>query len=89
MCVGSGEDLVSGDLGSDQLADDVAVGESNNKSVFGSVVLVLGLCDQSLTGIVVSLEEMLACDQFAHKEFASYLSGPSTLVLCLESGEVR
>ena len=55
MGVGGCEDLIARDLGGDNLADDVAVGEADDKSVLGSVVLVLGLGDQSLAGIVVGL----------------------------------
>lgn len=53
--VGSGEDLVTGDFRGDDLSDDVAVGEADNQAVLGGVVLVLGLGDQALTGIVVGL----------------------------------
>jgi hypothetical protein len=53
--VGAGEHLVTGDLRVDDLGDDVAVGETHNETVLGSVVLVLGLGDQALTGIVVGL----------------------------------
>lgn len=53
--VGSGEDLVTGDLRGNDLGDDVAVGEADNQAVLGRVVLVLGLGDQTLAGIVVGL----------------------------------
>jgi hypothetical protein len=53
--VGRGEDLVASDLRGDNLHDDVAVGEADNKSVLGSAILVLGLGDKSLTGVVVGL----------------------------------
>ena len=53
--VGSGEDLVTGDLGVDNLGNDVTVGEANNHAVLGGVVLVLGLGDQALASIVVGL----------------------------------
>jgi hypothetical protein len=53
--VGSDEDLVTSDLGRDDLADDVAVGEANNQAVLGSVVLVLGLGDEALAGVVIGL----------------------------------
>jgi len=53
--VGSSEDLVAGDLGGDDLADDVAVGEANNKTILGCVVLVLGLGDEALASVVVGL----------------------------------
>lgn len=53
--VGRGKNLVTGDLGVDDLGDDVAVGEANNHAVLGRVVLVLGLGDQALASIVVGL----------------------------------
>lgn len=53
--VGGAEDLVTSDLGGDDLADDVAVGEADDQAVLGSVVLVLGLGDQALAGVVVGL----------------------------------
>jgi hypothetical protein len=53
--VGGAEDLVTGDLGGDDLGDDVAVGEANNQAVLGGVVLVLGLGDQALAGVVIGL----------------------------------
>ena len=39
----------------DDLHDDLLVGEADDKSVLGSIVLVLGLGDQSLAGIVIGL----------------------------------
>lgn len=53
--VGSDEDLVAADLGSHQLADDVLVGEADDQAVLGGIVLVLGLGDEALTGVVVGL----------------------------------
>lgn len=53
--VSGGVDLVTGDLRVDDLSDDVAVGEADNHAVLGRIVLVLGLGDQALTGIVVGL----------------------------------
>lgn len=55
MSVGCTEDLVTSDLGCDQLADDVSVGESDDEAVFRGVVLVLGLTDQTLASVIVSL----------------------------------
>lgn len=55
VSVGSGEDLVTGDLRADDLHDDVLVGEADNQAVLGSIVLVLGLGDEALTGVVVGL----------------------------------
>ena len=37
----------------DDLADDVLVGETDDETVLGRIVLVLGLGDQPLAGIVV------------------------------------
>ena len=53
--VGRGEDLVTIEVGGDDLGDDVAVGEADNQAVLGRVVLVLGLRDEALAGVVVSL----------------------------------
>lgn len=53
--VGGGEDLVTSNLGGDDLGDDVAVGEADDQAVLGRVVLVLGLGDQTLARIVVGL----------------------------------
>ena len=55
MGIGSAEDFVTSKLSSDELADDVPVGESDDKTVFGSVVFVLGLRNQALAGKVVGL----------------------------------
>jgi hypothetical protein len=49
----SAEDLVTANLGVDDLADDVLVGETDDEAVLGRIVLVLGLGNQPLTGIVV------------------------------------
>lgn len=53
--VGGAEDLVSGDLGGDDLHHDVAVGEANHKAVFRRIVLVLGLGDEALASVVIGL----------------------------------
>jgi hypothetical protein len=53
--VSSRENNVVINSGVDDLSNNVAVGNANNKSVFVSVVFVLVLSDQSLTGIVVGL----------------------------------
>ncbi|KAL5889936.1 hypothetical protein ACKVWL_011618 [Pyricularia oryzae] len=58
--VGRGEDLVTRDLRGDDLHDDVAVGEAHHQAVLGRIVLVLGLGDQPLTGIVVGLSLLSA-----------------------------
>ena len=49
------EDLVAGDFRCDDLSDDVAVCEADDEAVLGSIVLVLGLGDEALTGVVVGL----------------------------------
>jgi len=55
MGVGSSKDdiAVEGSIG--DLASDILVGETDDKSVLRGVVLVLVLSDQSLTGLVVGL----------------------------------
>lgn len=49
------EDLVAADLGSHELGDDVLVGETDDQAVLGRIVLVLGLGDEALTGVVIGL----------------------------------
>jgi hypothetical protein len=58
--VGRAEDLVAGDLGGHDLADDVLVGEADDQAVLGSIVLVLGLGDEALTGVVIGLALLAA-----------------------------
>lgn len=53
--VGSNVDDISDDLGRDDLADDVGVGETDDQTVARRVVLVLVLSDQGLSGLVVGL----------------------------------
>jgi hypothetical protein len=53
--VRSHEHLVTTNLRGDDLSDDVAVGEADDKAVLGRIVLVLGLGGQALAGIVVGL----------------------------------
>lgn len=55
VSVSSSENNITDDLGRDNLGNDVLVGETNNKSVLGGVVLGLVLSDQSLTSVVVGL----------------------------------
>jgi hypothetical protein len=55
MGIGSAEDFVATKLRSDNLADDVSVGESNDKTIFGRVVFVLGLSNEAFASVVVSL----------------------------------
>lgn len=58
--VGRDEDLVTSDLGAHDLHDDVLVGESDDESVLGRIVLVLGLGDEALSGVVVGLARLSA-----------------------------
>jgi hypothetical protein len=53
------EDLVTANLGVDDLADDVLVGEADNEAVLGRIVLVLGLGDQPLTRIVIGCAKLV------------------------------
>jgi hypothetical protein len=55
MGIGGAEDFIASELRGDNLADDVSVGESNDKAVLGRVVFVLGLSNEALAGIVVGL----------------------------------
>jgi hypothetical protein len=60
VSVGRAEDLVASDLGGHDLADDVLVGEADDQAVLGSIVLVLGLGDEALTGVVIGLALLAA-----------------------------
>ena len=53
--VGLGQDEIALEASVDDLANDVLVGEANNKAVLRRIVLVLGLGDQALAGVVVGL----------------------------------
>jgi hypothetical protein len=53
--IGSSKNVIALELGIDDLADDVSVGETDDQSVLGRVVLVLGLNDKTLTSVVVGL----------------------------------
>lgn len=55
VAVGRGKNLVASDLGRHDLHDDVLVGEADDQAVLGRIVLVLGLGDEALTGVVVGL----------------------------------
>ena len=52
---GVGKNEVTLELGVDDLADHLAVGDADDKAVLGRGVLVLGLSDKTLTSVVVSL----------------------------------
>jgi hypothetical protein len=55
MGIGSAEDFVASKLRSNNLADDVSVGKSDDKPVFRRVVFVLGLRNETLASVVVGL----------------------------------
>jgi len=55
LSIGRAHDTVASDGGPNDLADDVLVGEADNKSVSGGIVLVLVLGNQPLAGTVVGL----------------------------------
>ncbi|GMG20696.1 unnamed protein product [Ambrosiozyma monospora] len=55
MGVSSSVNNITSDCRGNNLDNDILVGESNNQSVLWSVVLVLGLSNQSLSGVVVGL----------------------------------
>ena len=55
VTVGCAKDLVAGDFGGNDLADDIFVGEADDEAVLGSIVFVLGLGDKTLAGVVVRL----------------------------------
>ena len=69
------------------MADDVLVGEANDEAVLGRIVLVLGLGDQPLTGIVVGCQLL---DAVVHKtiHLVRTLSLSAALVLDLVPREV-
>ena len=52
---GLADDAVTDDFSGDDLSNHLVVGNTGNKSVLGSIVLVLGLDDESLTSVVISL----------------------------------
>ena len=53
MSVGTAENFVAGDFGCDDLDDDISVGKANDESVFGGIVFVLGLGNQTLASVVI------------------------------------
>lgn len=55
VAVSGSEDLVTGDLGGHDLHNNVAVGETNDEPVLRSIVLVLGLGDETLASVVIGL----------------------------------
>lgn len=55
MSVSSRHNKISRDSGVDDLSDNILVGESDDQSVLGRVVLVLSLSDQLSSSLVISL----------------------------------
>lgn len=55
VCVGGAKYLVARNLGGENLADNIFVREADNEAVFGSVVFVLSLSDETLASVVISL----------------------------------
>lgn len=55
MSVGRRDDVVTLDLGVDELGNDVVVGDADDEAVLGGSILVLVLVDKALTSVVVSL----------------------------------
>lgn len=55
VSIGYAEDLVAGKFSCDDLADDVLVRESDDEAVLRSIVLVLRLSDETLSGVVICL----------------------------------
>ena len=60
MGIGGAEDLVPSNLGRDDLADDIAIGKTDDEPVLGGVVLVFGLADESFPCVVVGLSSPAA-----------------------------
>ena len=60
MGVSGAEDLVAGDLGGYDLHNNVTIGEANNETVLGRIVLVLGLSDETLASIIIGLSNPAA-----------------------------
>lgn len=53
MGIGGAEHFVTGNFRSDDLDHDITVREAHYKAVFGSIVFVLGLSDESLASIII------------------------------------
>jgi hypothetical protein len=58
--VGGAEDLVTSDLGGHDLHNNVTVGEANDETVLGRIVLVLGLGNEALASVVIGLSNTTA-----------------------------
>jgi len=55
VSISRGKDKVTLDLGIDNLTADVSVGEADDETILGHVILVLVLNDQTLASIIISL----------------------------------
>jgi hypothetical protein len=55
VAISGADNTVTVDIGSNDGADDITVGETNNKTVLGGRVLVLVLPDEALAGVVIGL----------------------------------
>ena len=55
VSIGRSNDKVSLNLGVYNLADNISIGETNNQTILGGIVLVLVLNDQAFASIVISL----------------------------------
>ena len=53
MTVSRAEDFVAGDFRGDDLGYDIFVGEAYDEAIFGGIVFVLGLSDETLSSVVV------------------------------------
>lgn len=82
------EDLVTANLGVDDLGDDVLVGEADDEAVLGRIVLVLGLSDQPLASIVVGCAR-LEMEVHGALWMVRTLALSAALVLDLVPREVR
>ena len=51
----STEHLIAIQVRGDNLADDISLGEADDQTILRCVVLVLGLCDETLAGVEVGL----------------------------------
>jgi len=66
--ISGAEDFVTSDLRSYDLHDNIAVGESDDETVFWRIVLVLGLGDKSLTCVVIfGLVSVVYCRRLRRK----------------------
>ena len=78
VTVGCTEDFVTSNLGGDNLANDILVGEANDEAVFGGIVFVFGLCNKALAGVVISLASTTALVLGLEATTVSLARGPRT-----------